>query len=281
MNAFGYGALQDAVGTNNNAFGFDALFTATGTENSAFGVNALRINTSGNSNVAIGNYALSGNTTGTNNLGIGNGAGSALVNTNDNIMIGNSGLATDANTIRIGGSGGGHNKVFIDGISTAGVAGSAVLVDSNGQLGVTLSSRRYKQDIEDMGDVSSRLLNLRTVTFRYKNSAEDSEPPLQFGLIAEEVAEVMPEIVVYDDEGRPETVKYHLLSSLLLNEFQKLHQVNQEQDERLTQIKSQEDEISELRAQIAVLQELTSQLLALEPSGINPIVVANAEPTNR
>ena len=108
--------------------------------------------------------------------------------------------------------------------ATTGVAdGIAVLIDSAGQLGTVSSSRRFKKEIEDMGEASESLLALRPVTFRYRQEPVAGQQPLQFGLIAEEVAEVLPDLVVYDGEGRPETVRYHLLSSLLLNELQKQH----------------------------------------------------------
>ena len=96
-----------------------------------------------------------------------------------------------------------------------------VLVDSAGQLGTVSSSRRYKQDIEDMAGASESLLSLRPVTFRYKKTFKDGDKPIQYGLIAEEVAEVFPDLVVYTEDGEPETVKYHLLATLLLNELQK------------------------------------------------------------
>jgi hypothetical protein len=104
-------------------------------------------------------------------------------------------------------------------VVTAGV----VLVDQEGKLGTEQSSRRYKEGITELGEVSSRLLDLRPVAFRFKEESKDGSRPVQFGLIAEEVAEVFPELVVSDENGKPFTVKYHLLSSLLLNELQKQH----------------------------------------------------------
>jgi hypothetical protein len=131
---------------------------------------------------------------------------------------------------------------------TTGVANAVtVLIDGNGQLGTASSSREVKQDILDVGDLSDRLLELRPVAFRYKQHAvSEPDAPLEFGLIAEEVAEVFPELVVYDDEGRPETVKYHLLSALLLNELQ--------------------EENEALRAQSRELAALGDRLSALERS---------------
>ena len=103
------------------------------------------------------------------------------------------------------------------GLATA----KTVFIDGNGQLGTLKSSARFKEDIQPMRSVSERLLSLRPVTFRYKEHEEDGSQPIQYGLIAEEVAEVFPELVVYGEDGKPETVSYHLLLSLLLNEFRR------------------------------------------------------------
>jgi hypothetical protein len=147
----------------------------------------------------------------------------------------------DANTIRIGGTSVGtntheQNRTFINGIRGVTVADSTnVLIDANtGQLGTTPSSRRYKEDIESMGAVSERLLSLRPVTFRYRKAFENGEKPLQLGLVAEEVTAVFPELVVYDKERRPQTVKCHLLSTLLLNELQKQARINEDHAQRMS-----------------------------------------------
>jgi hypothetical protein len=177
------------------------------------------------------------NTTGLRNIGIGEAAGHDATTGNDNIFVAHRGVAGEGNTIRIGGETvgagiGQQNRTFINGIRgvTTGVADAVnVLIDSNGQLGTVSSSRRYKEDIEAMGAVSEKLLDLRPVTFRYKKAFENGDKPIQFGLVAEEVAEVFPELVVYDNEGRPETVKYHLLSTLLLNELQEQARMIEEQ----------------------------------------------------
>jgi hypothetical protein len=133
-------------------------------------------------------------------------------------------MAGESNTIRIGN--GNNNRAFIAGIYgvPSGLPGTAVFVDANGQLGTMSSSRRFKDDIEDMGDASSDLMKLRPVTFRYKQAQEDGSHPLQYGLVAEEVAEVNPGLVQFDKDGQPQTVLYHVLPSLLLNEAQKEHQ---------------------------------------------------------
>jgi Chaperone of endosialidase len=154
------------------------------------------------------------------------------------------------------------------------------VVNSAGQLGVVSSSRRYKQDITDMGATSNPLLKLRPVTFRYKEADDQGQHPVQYGLIAEEVAEVMPELVVRDEDGRPETVAYHTLSSLLLNEYQQQHRDMQalasaaraEQEAaaqglvRLEQkLASRDQELVALRAEMAKLARVTQQLQAALP----------------
>ena len=181
-------------------------------------------------------------TTGGANIGLGRLAG-ALTTGNFNIAIGNAGVEGESDTIRIGDI---QTRTFIAGIRgrTTGIADAvSVVIDSSGQLGTVSSSHRYKHDIDDMGTTSDRLLQLRPVTFRYKEAFENSEQPLQYGLIAEEVADVFPELVVFNEENKPETVKYRLLSSLLLNELQK-----------------QQSEIEDLSGQIAELSELVNRM---------------------
>jgi len=126
-----------------------------------------------------------------------------------------------------------------------GLPGTAVFVDANGQLGTTSSSRRFKDDIEDMGEASSDLMKLRPVTFRYKQAQEDGSHPLQYGLVAEEVAEVNSGLVQFDKDGQPQTVLYHVLPTLLLNELQKEHQKIEDQEK---QLKAQEERLRKLEA---------------------------------
>ena len=135
------------------------------------------------------------------------------------------------------------------------------MVDSNGQLGVVSSSRRYKQDISDMGDASAQILRLRPVAFRYKKPYDDGTKPIQYGLIAEEVAKVFPELTVFNAKGQPESVKYDLLAPLLLNEFIKEHQRVEDQRKRFD---SEEQAISKQKKQIealtASLEKVTEQI---------------------
>jgi len=175
-------------------------------------------------NIALGLGALSNDTTGTNNIALGNLAANVVSNGNsNNIHVGNQGLAGDVNTIRIG-TPGTQSFFFVAGVrgmTTVNNNAVPVLIDSNGQLGTASSSRRFKDDIEDMGDASRDLMRLRPVTFRYKQPFADGSTPIQYGLIAEEVAEVYPDLVAHSADGQIETVKYQLLDSMLLNEVQR------------------------------------------------------------
>lgn len=225
--AFGLAALaSNTVGFGNTAAGFDALAQNTfGTYNAAFGSGALRSSAHADGNAAFGTNAL-GSTTGGFNTALGYAAGRNNTTGYFSIFIGNYGAATDNATIKIGEQDQQTSAFLagVRGVTTRRNDAIPVLVDSAGQLGTVSSSRSVKQDIQDLGTFADRLLELRPVAFRYKqHAAESPDTPVQFGLIAEEVAEVFPELVVYDDEGKPQTVKYHLLSSLLLGELQQLH----------------------------------------------------------
>lgn len=254
--AVGYGALNSSQGYDvikkflsaNTAVGSEALFyTTTGYYNTAVGAGTLRENVYGIANVAVGyralysstgtqgyggntavgTGALSAVTSGTNNLAVGYEAGVSLSGAESgNILLNSDGITGDGNTLRIGQATGTGDReldaAFIHGIFGGSVTGVSVLIDSTGKLGTTTSSRRYKDEIRDMGDRSAGLSELRPVTFRYKREDKgENERPLRYGLIAEEVAEVFPELVVFNEDGAPETVKYHLLSSMLLNELQR------------------------------------------------------------
>jgi hypothetical protein len=278
--ANGFGALRDNTeGANNSGFGSQALMlNTTGNYNTALGVSALLSMTTGHYNVGVGVGAIQNNQSGSENVGVGNGTllnnvtGSGNValgyaagtsTTGDhNIVIGdwNYGVPNESYTIRIGTH---HSRTFIAGIrgiTTANANAAAVVIDSNGQLGTISSSARYKEDIQDMGVASERLFQLRPVTFRYKEPYENGEKPLDYGLIAEEVAQVFPELVVYNDEGQPETVKYRLLSTMLLNELQKNRRTLGQQAEEMADLKLQVAEVQELRAQVAELTLLISLL---------------------
>lgn len=231
------GSLNTAVGTSstmismttgsvNNAFGAGALrAVTTGSQNNAFG-NSLNNLTTGTQNTAVGYFTGDSLTTGSNNTFLGAASGvTANATGNSNIYIHHQGAVVESNVLRIGQSGEATltlTKAFIDGIR--GVITDVndaipVLIDSVGQLGTTSSSIRFKQNIEDMEAESDDVMKLRPVIFEYK----DHPGIKQYGLIAEEVKEHMPRLVVHDEKGLPLSVKYHELPAILLNEIQKLH----------------------------------------------------------
>jgi hypothetical protein len=255
--ALGWGALfTNTTGSYNAAFGtFTGYYNTTGQYNSAFGYGGLGSNTTGSYNSAFGEGGLYSLKSGTFNTAIGAYAGGNVTGGNDNIYISNSGPAgAESNTIRIG-TPGTQTATFVAGISgaTSG-SGVAVLVNPSGQLGTTTSSRRFKDEIANMGKESDVLLKLRPVAFYYKPEYDETRTR-QYGLVAEEVAEVAPQLVVTDKEGAPETVRYHFVNAMLLNEVQKLRRLADEQgkenEEQRTTITRQESKIQELAARLA------------------------------
>ena len=221
--ALGAAALSaNTTGARNSAFGSFALFLGgTGDDNVAIGLSALSSNSAGDNNVAVGNQALLSNTTGNNNIALGHNAGQFSNNSSNSIYIGHIGTGiAETDTIRIGTA---QTRTFFAGIrgaTTANTGAIPVLINSAGQLGTVSSSRRYKFDINSMGDVNGMLAKLRPVTFRYNQAQDGGAHPLQYGLIAEEVAEVFPDLTVFNKDGAPETVSYHLLPSFLLAGYQ-------------------------------------------------------------
>ena len=254
--AIGRSALiTNTTGSDNTADGVNALQTnSTGSGNTAVGESALFSNTSGGRNVAIGNDALRNVPAGTNNIAIGDAAGISLSGGVNNIYIGfpdrfsAGSLSPESNTIRIGNCVGGifgcdHQSFFVAGVATTAVSGAPVLITGSGQLGVAPSSRRFKEEIRDMGEASAAFRRLRPVKFYYKQGVLGGARQLQYGLIAEEVAAVYPELVEYSESGEPFTVRYQLLGTMLLNELQR-------QDR---QLEEQQKQISELQAQLAAM----------------------------
>ena len=230
--ASGVSALASSTtGFSNTANGGTALFSnTTGSLNTASGFFALGDNTTGERNTASGVGALLRNTTGSSNIALGFEAGENLTAGDSNIYVGNPGVVAESNTIRIGDSSI-HTSAFIAGIEV-----------------VAPSSRRFKQDIHDMDRASDNLMQLRPVTFHYKEEYDSGEGRLQYGLIAEEAAEVYPELVVYDDTGKVKTVEYQKLPAMLLNELQKQHE----------KIKEQEAVITELTERLSRLEQVLS-----------------------
>jgi hypothetical protein len=270
--AVGAWALQsDTDGSENTAVGSNALISnTTGSGNTALGGFALQVNTSGGANTALGSGALSVNTTGTFNLAIGTnalisnttgsgniaiGSGSAFrVNpdNSNNIEIGSLGLAGDSGVIRLGASPA-QTSFFaagIRGVATGVNNAVPVVIDSNGQLGTVNSSRRFKEDIHDMGGASRALMRLRPVTFRYRKPFDDGSKPIQFGLIAEEVADVYPDLVARSADGQIETVKYQVLDSMLLNEVQRQQAELLNQREHILKLEQQNDDLQRRLAEI-------------------------------
>ena len=290
--AIGADALREnTIGEENTATGVSALSSnITGGANTATGFSALLHNTTGFNNTAIGRDALFFNT-GNNNIALGYNAGTSLFSGNDNIYIGHSGFGTESATIRIGAGGVGQTRTFIAGIrgrTTGNADAVPVQIDSAGQLGTMSSSRRFKNAIKPMDSASEAILELTPVTFHYKS---DSKGTPQFGLIAEEVARVNPDLVVRDEKGEIYTVRYEAVNAMLLNEFLKEHRTMQElkstataQEATITQLKStvaqqQKDfrgSVAHLTArleeQAAQLQKVSAQLEASKPA---PQLVVN------
>jgi hypothetical protein len=216
----GSGSLSaNTTGNGNVAVGNSAMSrNTTSGDNVAVGLNALFF-TTGGSNTAVGSNALATNSTGTGNIALGFFAGQFISSGSNNIDIGNSAPGNESDTIRIGNT---QTAAYLAGVSGVTVSsGVQVYIDSNGQLGTLTSSARFKEDVADMAGASRLLMQLRPVTFRYKAPYDDGSHRLQYGLIAEEVAKVDPELVQFDAKGQAQTVRYHYVNMMLLNEVQR------------------------------------------------------------
>jgi hypothetical protein len=252
---------RNTIGTFNTATGRDALSNnTTGGDNTAVGVEALISNTTGNSNTAIGVVALLNNN-GDNNIALGKSAGSNLTTGDNNIDIGNTGVTAESGRIRIG-TRGTHTAAFIAGISGVAVTGSQVIVNSNGKLGVAASSERFKDAVKPMGKASKAILELKPVTFRYKKELDPDGLP-QFGLVAEDVEKVDPDLVARDDDGKAYSVRYEAVNAMLLNEFLKEHRkVQQLRKDFESKIAEQQKQIEALTAG---LQRVSAQVEMSRP----------------
>jgi uncharacterized coiled-coil protein SlyX len=266
----------NTTGADNTANGFQALFhnttaafnTATGASalfnnivgggNTADGGQALVSNTTGNSNTANGLNALRFNTSGSNNTALGVAAGSNVTTANNIIAIGaNVSGENVSNTSYIG-------NIF--GVTSAGA--TAVYVNSLGKLGTVVSSRRFKEEIKPMDKASEAILALKPVIFRYKQEIDPARSP-QFGLVAEDVEKVNPDLVVRDMDGKVNTVRYEVVNAMLLNEFIKEHRKVEQQEMAITELRSnaakQEATIAlqqhEIQALTASLKEQSAQIL--------------------
>jgi hypothetical protein len=258
--ATGISALfSNTTGSLNTAIGRDALSdNTTGGFNTANGNNALVSNTTGSGNTANGEVALSNNTTGNSNTALGFAAGTGVTTANNVICIGTLGVNV-SDSCYIG-------NIFGQPVAIFGAA--PVLVDSDGKLGTVLSSRRFKHDIKPMDKASETLLVLKPVTFHYKSDSKDTP---QFGLIAEEVAEVNPDLVVRDKEGKPYTVRYDQVNAMLLNEFLKEHRKNEQQEATIIHLKQDfQSKLAEQQKQIEALtnglQKVSAQLELSKPA---------------
>jgi hypothetical protein len=251
--AVGFNALFTNIGSRNTAVGDRALLgTTTGASNTAVGSSTLGNNSTGKFNTAIGDAALLLNTTGNSNIAIGQSAGIQLTTGKNNIDIGNGGHAGESAKIRIGNAA--HKNTFIAGISGVTVAGGVgVIIDTDGHLGTITSSKRFKDAIKLMGDASETILALKPVTFRYKQELDPEGIP-QFGLMAEDVAKVNPDLVARDAKGEIYTVRYEAVNAMLLNEFLKEHRKNAEQEATIARLQKQVDALTE------GLQKVSAQL---------------------
>jgi len=266
--AVGASALfANAEGAHNNAFGDGALASnVTGNFNNAFGSQALVLDTVGARNSAFGDSALFSNT-GSGNTAIGNSAGSNLTAGDRNICIGDEvrGVAAESNRIRIGDNlptGSGESACYIGGIAgqTVGAGGGTCYVDNAGKLGVFLSARRYKENIQPMDDASRVLFSLKPVTFCYRPEFDKSRTP-HFGLVAEEVAKVSPELVTHNAKGELSTVRYEAVNAMLLNEFLKEHRKVQELEATIARLKSGMDSlIAHIKQQDSKIQKVADEL---------------------
>ena len=266
--AVGSAALKENFnGNRNTATGSHALDASTqGNNNTANGYSALNSGR-GNNNTAVGAFALNSNT-GDNNIALGFRAGFVLSTGNQNIDIGNLGVAAESGTIRIGSAA--QTRTFIGGISGQPVSGSPVYVNAIGQLGTVPSSQRFKEDIKPMAKASEVLYALEPVTFHYKKEI-DPNAVSQFGLVAEKLERVSPDLVVRDDQGKPYTVRYDAVNAMLLNEFLKEHRRVQDLECALEELGAR------LKEQNSKVQKMSDQLSAagLRPGGRGCRVVVN------
>ena len=233
----------------NTALGDSAMNTATGSNNVAVG-RAAGLNLAGGNNIMIGQYG-----------------GQNVTTCSNNIEIGNQGAPHDANIIRLGDPAT-QRKTFVAGISRTAVAGGvAVMITNQGQLGVATSAARYKENIQPMAKSSEAILSLKPVTFRYKKELDPEAIP-QFGLVAEDVAKVDPDLVARDDQGKPYTVRYDAVNAMLLNEFLKEHSTVQEQQKEIDALKAQ------LKEQAALIQKVSARVEASNPA-LQTVVLNN------
>jgi Chaperone of endosialidase len=242
---------SNSTGFDNTANSYGVLINnTTGHDNTASGFNALGLNITGNNNTANGVLALVNNTTGSNNTAVGLSAGMNATTGSNNVYIG-AGMA---------GVAGESNACYIASIfGQTSADGVAVLINSNNKLGTATSSKRFKDEIKPMDKASEALFSLKPVSFRYKKEI-DPAGKSQFGLVAEDVEKVNPDLVVRDKKGRPYSVRYEQINAMLLNEFLKEHRKNEEQEATI------ELQQKQIEALTAGLQKVSAQLATASPS---------------
>jgi len=262
--AIGVDALSNNTNSTNTAIGESALaFNSTGYGNTATGHNALFNNVTGATNTAIGNSALYRNT-GSSNVALGKNAGFQLTTGSGNVCLGAFvlGNAGESNTTRI--------RNVYDSVAS----GRAVYVNPDNKIGTLVSSRRFKQEIKPMDNASDAILALEPVTFRYKKEIDADRTP-QFGLVAEEVEKVNPDLVTRDEQGKPYTVRYEAVNAMLLNEFLKEHKAFVAEERK---VQEQGATIARLQKQIEALtsglQKVSAQLELSKP---RPRTVQNSQ----
>jgi hypothetical protein len=256
--------VQNTTGSSNSAYGFFSLQSnITGSNNTAIGLEALRLNTQGINNTALGYDSLY-KCTGNSNTAIGISAGMNIKGGSNDICIGNVGVGAESNTIRIGNDT--HRNTYIAGISGVTISGGVgVMIDTSGHLGTVVSSARYKEAIKPMHKASEAILALKPVTFRYKKELDPDGIP-QFGLVAEQVEKVNPDLVARDADGKPYTVRYEAVNAMLLNEFLKEHRKVEKLEDTVASL------IATVKDQASQIQKVSAQLEANKPA---PQVVNN------
>jgi hypothetical protein len=268
--AVGAFALENNTADGNTAVGSSALFAnTTGSDNTAVGLLALTANT-GSANTAVGAYALANNTqnyntavgwsalpqsTGFSNVALGMSAGSNVMTASNVICIGRSVAGEDVS-----------DSCYIGNIFNAtSSGGSAVFVNASGKLGTLTSSRRFKAEIKPMDQASEALFALKPVTFRYRREIDPVGRP-QFGLVAEDVEKLNPDLVVRDKEGKPYSVRYEQVNAMLLNEFLKEHRTVEEQGATIARLKKEIASLATtVREQAAQIQKVSAQVEVSSP----------------
>ena len=245
----GAAMFSNTSGSFNTAVGMLSLFTnSTGSNNTAIGDGALQNNTTGDGSTATGARALRNNTTGDFNTALGRGAGESITGSG-NVCIGSG----------VFGEVGVNFSTYIGNVYDSVATARAVYVNSNNKIATLSSSRRYKEEIRPMAEASEAILALRPMTFRYKKDIEPTRSR-SFGLIAEEVAKVSSDQITRDEQGNPQTVRYEAVNAMLLNEFQKEHRKNEEQEAIINRQQKQ------IEALATGLQKVSAQLEASKPA---------------